>query len=86
MEGSYRTQRFRSRELYRLRAAEAPPAVGWALGADGLFRDGVRVAYHAEVQISGPDSVEIRYLPLRPEWRHPPVGHGSAGIDWPRKS
>ena len=64
MQSPYRVQRFRSSELYRLHPAEDPPLVGWALGADGLFRDGVRVAYDTEVQISGPDSVEIRYLPL----------------------
>jgi hypothetical protein len=66
MESVYRVQRFRSSEVHRLNPAEAPPRIGWAIGADGLFRDGVRLAYDAEVQISAPGSIEIRYIPLEP--------------------
>lgn len=66
MESDYRVQRFRSTELYRLSPAERPPLIGWAIGADGLFRDGVRVAYQTEVQISGPGSIEVRYVPSNP--------------------
>jgi hypothetical protein len=67
MDGSYRVEHFRSGELHRLHPAEAPPGVGWAIGTGGLFRDGVRVAYEAEVQLSGPGSVAVRYLPLAAE-------------------
>jgi hypothetical protein len=66
VDSDYRVQRFRSAELYRLHPAEQPPMIGWSIGADGLFRDGVRVAYHTEVQISAPGSIEVRYIPLQP--------------------
>lgn len=66
MNGSYRVQQLRSGELHRLHPAEVPPGVGWAIGTGGLFRDGVRLAYEAEVQLSGPGSVAVRYIPLDP--------------------
>jgi len=64
METGYRVECFRSSELHRLHPAEDPPGVGWAIGTGGLFRDGVRVAYDAEVQVSGPASVAVRYIPI----------------------
>jgi hypothetical protein len=67
MDGSHRVEHFRSGELHRLHPAEDPPGVGWAIGTGGLFRDGVRIAYEAEVQLSGPGSVAVRYLPLEAE-------------------
>ena len=67
MDDGYRVEHFRSGELHRLHASENPPAVGWALSAGGLFRDGVRIAYEVDVQLSGPGSVTVRYLPLEPE-------------------
>jgi hypothetical protein len=64
MDGGYRIERFRSSELHRLHPAEDPPVVGWAIGTGGLFRDGVRIADEAELQVSGPGSVVVRYVPL----------------------
>lgn len=66
MDGSYRIERLRSSELHRLHPAEDPPGVGWAIGTGGLFRDGARIAYEAEVQVNGPGSVVVRYVPLEP--------------------
>ena len=60
MDGRHRVEHFRSGELHRLHPAENPPGVGWAIGTGGLFRDGVRVAYEAEVQLRGPGSVAVR--------------------------
>jgi hypothetical protein len=67
MDGGYRVGQFRSGELHRLHPAEDPPGVGWAIGTGGLFRDGVRIAYEAEAQLSGPGSVAVRYRPLEAE-------------------
>jgi hypothetical protein len=67
MDGSYRTEHFRTGELHRLHPAEDPPGIGWAIGAGGLFRDGVRVAYEAEVHVSGLGSVAVRYVPVEAE-------------------
>jgi hypothetical protein len=67
MDGLYRVENFRSGELHRLHPAEDPPGVGWAIGPGGLFRDGVRVGYEAEVQVSGPGSLAVRYIPLEAE-------------------
>jgi hypothetical protein len=64
VDSSYRIEHFRSSELHRLHPQEGPPSVGWAIGTGGLFRDGVRIAYEAEVQVSGPGSVAVRYVPL----------------------
>jgi hypothetical protein len=64
MDGKYRIEHLRSGELHRLHPAEDPPGVGWAIGAGGLFRDGVRVAFEAGVQVSAPGSVAVRYVPL----------------------
>jgi len=64
MESGYRIEHFRNSELHRLHPAEDPPGVGWAIGTGGLFRDGARVGYDAEVQVSGPGSVAVRYTPL----------------------
>jgi hypothetical protein len=46
---------------------ESPPMIGWALGPDGLFHDGVKISDDAEVQIglTGQSAFyEIRYVPL----------------------
>jgi hypothetical protein len=67
MDGSYRVEHFRNGELHRLHPAEDPPRVGWAIGTGGLFHDGVRIAYEAEVQLSGPGSVAVRYRPVDAE-------------------
>lgn len=67
MDRSYRVEHLRSGELHRLHPAEDPPKVGWAIGTGGLFLDGVRIAYEAEVQLSGPGSVAVRFLPLEAE-------------------
>lgn len=46
---------------------EAAPRIGWALGPDGLFHDGVKLADEAELQIglTGQSGFcEIRYVPI----------------------
>jgi hypothetical protein len=67
MDRGYRVEHFRGGELHRLHPAEDPPGIGWAIGAGGLFRDGVRIAYEAAVQLSGPGSLAVRYVPLDAE-------------------
>jgi hypothetical protein len=67
MDGRYRIEHLRSGELHRLHPAEDPPGVGWAIGTTGLFHDGVKVAHEAEVQVSGPGSVAVRYVSLDAE-------------------
>ncbi len=68
MDGDYRVQRFRNaNEVHRLQPSEEPPALGWAIGANGLFHDGVKIAQQAEIQIGPPGALgfcEIRYVPL----------------------
>jgi hypothetical protein len=66
MSDSYRVEQLRSSELHRLHPAEDPPEVGWAIGTGGLFRDGMRIAFEAEVQLSGPGTLAVRYVPLDP--------------------
>ena len=51
----------------RCKHDDEPPGIGWAIGTGGLFRDGVRIAYEAEVQLSGPGSVAVRPLEAEPK-------------------
>jgi hypothetical protein len=48
---------------------EVPPAIGWAVGPDGLFFDGAKISDEGELTIGAPGSpgfYELRYIPLDP--------------------
>jgi hypothetical protein len=71
MAAERRIERLRDpSEVYRLSSGESPPSIGWALGPDGLFHDGVKLADQAEFQVGRTGEsgfCEIRYVPLTPD-------------------
>lgn len=70
MDDNYRIQRFRNaNEVHRMGPGEVPPAIGWAVGPDGLFFDGAKISDEGELTIGVPGSpgfYELRYIPLDP--------------------